>query len=375
MKKQLLMGLGICTLALGGVAAIIGNQNVSAVEVSAGENDKSITVYLHSDWRFNCHIAAYLYDGDSHNTWTNYATVDGDTKVTLTYTASWTPTKISLMRYDNAYSQASWENDRWDSSVWNQAKDMNYASAFYGGGGNWMLSCVPTLNGQTTSGGSWGDLVSLDQIKLNPSNHWEFYSNSVSFGQNIRFKSKWDNSWSGKFTTSEYVSGFSGDQSNDITCANAGTYAVFYDTETQSIAINDQNHAAADDYAQKFLTATSVCDGNGAINNITSEIWTAQKTAYTNLANDTIRGYVNGATANVSGNDLGKMAARYDYIVGKYGTSVFEDFMGRNPAKPSSGLFVAESSVKQEAPIAITVIAASAIAFAAFFFLRKKKEQ
>ncbi|MGI5900824.1 MAG: hypothetical protein ACOX8S_13075, partial [Christensenellales bacterium] len=42
------------------------------------------------------------------------------------------------------------------------------------------------------------------------------------------------------------------------------------------------------------------------------------------------------ATANPLGTDVEKAVARYDYIVNKYGTTTYTDFLNRNPASPVS---------------------------------------
>ena len=72
-------------------------------------------------------------------------------------------------------------------------------------------------------------------------------------------------------------------------------------------------------FANGFFNATAICDPLGNANNITDEIWNSQAT----LINKT---YTYGST---DGDRVGAAMERYDYIISKYGTSTFSDFIGR----------------------------------------------
>ena len=80
------------------------------------------------------------------------------------------------------------------------------------------------------------------------------------------------------------------------------------------------------------------------------------------------------ATANVSGNEVEQCVARYDYIVGKYGTDQYNDFMGRKPAPIASALSIHNSDDVMDIAVISALAVAGIAAAGAFVFLRRKKE-
>ena len=66
--------------------------------------------------------------------------------------------------------------------------------------------------------------------------------------------------------------------------------------------------------------------------------------------------------------------ARYDYIVCKYGTEKYNDFMGRNPAPIASALSIHSSDEAMDVAIISALAIAGIAAAGAFVFLRRKKE-
>lgn len=84
----------------------------------------------------------------------------------------------------------------------------------------------------------------------------------------------------------------------------------------------------ADNYGHKFLTEYTSCDPNGSSSTIN---WSNAKTAYNGLT-ATAKGILTSTPAGKSTYDYQKCVTLYDYIVGKYRTSTYEDFMSRDPA-------------------------------------------
>ena len=76
-----------------------------------------------------------------------------------------------------------------------------------------------------------------------------------------------------------------------------------------------------------------------------------------------------GDTSTIAG-----VLARYDYIVGKYGTDKYNDFMGRNPAPIASALSIHSSDEAMDIAIISALAVAGIAAAGAFVFLRRKKE-
>lgn len=86
-----------------------------------------------------------------------------------------------------------------------------------------------------------------------------------------------------------------------------------------------------DDFANGFISATMVCDALGLTNNIINDIWSAQASAFAGLdpfaqAELINKSYTHGST---DGDVVAQAVERYDYIINKYTTSTFSDFIGR----------------------------------------------
>ena len=97
---------------------------------------------------------------------------------------------------------------------------------------------------------------------------------------------------------------------------------------TAKPSIYKSYRSEADNYGHKFLTEFTTCDPNGSSSTIN---WSNAKTAYNGLT-ATAKGILTSAPAGKSAYDYQKCVTLYDYIVGKYHTSTYEDFMSRDPA-------------------------------------------
>lgn len=143
------------------------------------------------------------------------------------------------------------------------------------------------------------------------------------------------------------------------------------------LSMNDS--ATAKLIAQTFNTAlTAVCNSTvsgGSTSQITS-------------AFETQSGYYNHLTANckallssdtTSDADILAMRAKYDFLVGKYGTEIAPDYLSRNPAKIGRSTFspivlLADNNNSTVVIIIVsTLVAVSAVG--GYFLLRKRKEQ
>lgn len=121
--------------------------------------------------------------------------------------------------------------------------------------------------------------------------------------------------------------------SSAVDLTQVGTYTVsvsaFDELNNQVSAtfqVGVSNFAGdATAWATSFLSATNVCDATGATNNITTEIWNNQKTAFTALS--TGAKSILSASDGTGTSDVDKAIARYTFIVRKYS---LEDFMDRH---------------------------------------------
>ena len=105
--------------------------------------------------------------------------------------------------------------------------------------------------------------------------------------------------------------------------------------------------------------------------------WSTLSSAYSS-AESTYAGMsalFKSASADEDGDVIERAAARYDYIVRKYGTGTFTDFANRNPGLlgGASYIFSGDSDKGFQMPLIVTVIAASAIVSGGLFFLQRKR--
>ena len=103
--------------------------------------------------------------------------------------------------------------------------------------------------------------------------------------------------------------------------------------------------------------------------------WTSFANVYANL-DSTSQSLLK--SNNPTNTEVAEYVARYDYIVGKYGTSTYSDFIGRNPSPIGNHRFSMFASEMTNNATAIIVVIASILAistFAGYFIVRRKKHQ
>ena len=127
-----------------------------------------------------------------------------------------------------------------------------------------------------------------------------------------------------------------------------------------------------DNFVEDFLTGI-VCDSTGATapTFASGYSWSVLKTKYDSLTTaekNELKNYV----ANANGNDEAKCVARYDYIVGKYGTTNYENFMNRTIVSHSNNLgrqVISNNTML----LLITMATLGTFTFAAWFIHKKKQ--
>ena len=137
-----------------------------------------------------------------------------------------------------------------------------------------------------------------------------------------------------------------------------------------TIEFAGESESQANTYAGKFLDVISCNDTS-----VTAEkgAWDQMASEYETLT-DSDKEIFQKATANPNSDNIVEQAvARYDRIVGKYGTAKYQDFMGRNPANIAGALTV-NSSISSDVWVVAGISLVAILAAAALFFLRKKKE-
>ena len=109
------------------------------------------------------------------------------------------------------------------------------------------------------------------------------------------------------------------------------------------------------------------CDATGVVNNISSHKWEELGNLFNELAPD-VQADLKNATATLSGDLVSQAMARYVYILQKYGTVTFTNFIDRT--LPPSGIPAVRGDNKQNFYV-LGIMAF--IAVAGFFFLNRKR--
>ena len=193
-------------------------------------------------------------------------------------------------------------------------------------------------------------------------------SNSVCWGATSTTTWKVDNEAAGELTGSY----------NLIANVENRCLCVYNETDWRTYKSTTTNRAAKTeveefDYAQEFLTVYTLgCIQAGGY---TAENmhWTEAARFY-NYLSTADKAVYTGATANQAGSPAERVAARYDYIVGKYGTTDFSDFMSRSPSSPSNAMHSYISNSSLASTIIIVTAILSVTTLGGYFLLRKKKE-
>ena len=324
----------------------------------------------------NANLAVYIYK-DTNNGWSELIpTTAGTHNYIINYNLGFSPVGATMivMRYAPSIKTPTWDAG---AKQWAKVENIAFGELLYVFGNNEVSSINYYVGAESDSWScSWG--FTLHNVKRE-NGEWQVFGD-IELVANDEFKmvtiiaggaASYSNSY---FAHASLASVFSVPTDN-IVCAEANTYRMYYPCESK-LYITTLDLAAADEYAEAFLAATAVCDATGETNKITAQIWGDQKAAFLALRSDTARGYLTNAVANdgVGATYLEQFGARYNYIVGKYGTAMFEDFAGRGAA---GTLTFEELNVVEENDssffIIIVVCSAMVISTASILVIYKRK--
>lgn len=121
-------------------------------------------------------------------------------------------------------------------------------------------------------------------------------------------------------------------------------------------------------FAKDFLNNT-VCDDSGVNPPSVNWIGLSNKAA---VLFDSEKTYLKKAEANESGNKVEQAVARYDYVVGKYGTDSYSDFLLRDPAPISHSAFTISEN-NESSVLIILLIATSSLSTLVLLIIKKRK--
>ena len=115
------------------------------------------------------------------------------------------------------------------------------------------------------------------------------------------------------------------------------------------------------------------CDATGNVAPSEKD-WGDIESTYFDCLSDAGKKYFKTVAANAEGTSAEKAMAKYDYIIGKYGTDAYKDYLGRGVEKAAqSRSLVMEEGNNILAIISAGVFAGAVITVGLFFALKKKK--
>ncbi|HOA11518.1 MAG TPA: hypothetical protein PKO14_03810 [Bacilli bacterium] len=144
-----------------------------------------------------------------------------------------------------------------------------------------------------------------------------------------------------------------------------------YHQETGTWTFVSEVHHKATVYASKILEKTATCDATGAANNLNAPEWNETlANQYNDSLDPTTKAYLKTAVADSNGDLLAQAMARYDYIVKKYGTAMFSNFLDRTI--PASGSPLVSNEGTNNALVMGAFIVMALVALAGFKLISKK---
>ena len=403
MKKKTIIGLGVgvaaLSLGLGLSIGLVNHNKATAVEAAGavGTSDGYLFVNLsNSGWTgASAKTSVYFFNGDV-NAWSPFLT-SSDIFTGTTYKVSipdGTWTSCILVRLNSAAKTPNW-NDKWNqtgnitiSSSWNTLTpdspndDSTSYSRSVTTGFTSGKSIYLDLNGQGWTSDDrkvcayfWKPVNDYSlNIRIeghnvhgwdnNNTNLWEFVIPQVN-SSNTYFNNV-------LFYRADSLNGSWNNQTADLTYnSSKNTYKLTsYTGGSWDWNMTDASRQAA--YGQYFLDQTkTICADNGANNNEDDldAIWDNLENEYKST-NTAVKSGLAGISSG-SGTDAQAMA-RYDWIIGRYGTTKLTNFIGRTSG--GSGAGIMNSTVTPTATTAmVTTAAVGAAAAVGFFFIRKRK--
>ena len=129
----------------------------------------------------------------------------------------------------------------------------------------------------------------------------------------------------------------------------------------------------ASDWVDEFLSDIT-CDATGATTPVLKTSWATFKTKYNSLSSSD-QNTIKNATSNPSGTDLQKAVHKYDYIIAKYGTATYENFIGRSISPIGMNMSLIKLANNNSITAIVVIVSLVGItSIGVYFSLRKRKE-
>ncbi len=369
--STMLLGVGV----FAGVSSVSENAPVEKAEAASYSGSVIIKKNDNNMRWTGCKLTAWLFAGNTGTWGTAVQNTD-----TLYQVYSWeglafNPTGIIILRVADNWSKYSdpWKNPYCRtgditlddlSVIWmngDASSDGNYGTytvdAVVKGGASQDWT-TPTVN------------TRLSNIKVNEDGVLEAYG-TVTLEANTYFKTlKANSTWCGAYSAHDSIkSNFNGGGSSNIHNIKAGTYEFYFDYEGCSTYITDPVYAAADEWAQYFLSHVG-CDSTGVK---LPTGWSNCATEYGKLTGAS-KDLIYGATAKQDGSYIEKAVARYDHALVSHPT--LDRFIknSSNVSRAVSSPFgIPTETNNTQATITIVVTTLISVVAVGGFFLLKRK--
>ena len=390
MRKRNIFTIAIASLALTlGVGAGLKANKVEEVKA------ESVTYTYWVEFKSGCRWDSKVNDSKVKfglhvwNSTTNSAydtplveLEEGIQFVKYSFTTDVNPNKAIAGRFTNAATSFVWEGDdkmlnRTDNLDFDQSNAWIELNS-YGSGTKWCTAYSYTMSQNVHLYVNGSEGVELSERIRGGDTHIEAYKTDVLLAQNDVFEI--DENGTKYSTTSVQPSIAS---NFDLTgskpkCLVAGSYDLYYDLDDNELWIQMAADAEAEAYADYFL-ANFTCGGTTGPNagKVTAEegTWGTLSSKWTPMSSGA-KEYFN-VQPNEEGTKFQQVLARYKYVIEKYGTGTYNDFMGKGYTKVDSNVLaplVVESNSTNVALIIVIVSTISLVALGGFFFIKRKKE-
>lgn len=399
-----ILGIALATTGLGGAIAVgavsyTADENVQMVQA---ESDPVFTggqvVYLKvsGDWKeSNSRYAFYVYNGTG-NSWysmKSYSSATADVYYGVMPSGDWDAVIFCEMWGDNPTNdwatkrrQTADLKTKYDSSKpmyeissssWNAAPDTNVDWYVVGAFNSWSTTADKmTFNKATGEYRSVINFTTTGGMKLVKNGDWSAGEKDANSVEDAVFT-----------TYSDYFAKDTGSKPN-INILKVGKFEIYYKAfSNDKIWMQKSSDTEAEEFATTF-NSNVTCSGTGATAPVLGKSWALLKDAYDALSKGA-RDLLTDATYTTSGSGtstvvtpgsgfsqaVANAVSKYDFIVGRYGTSSYEDFMSREPATiGSASINPIERNNNSNSVLTICIVISSIVAISSigFFFLKKK---
>lgn len=352
--------------------AVSGNAVVPGSALDDPTYSGSIIVEKNAgDARWDgCNLTSYLFVDENTHTWGPVVqNTNSQYQVYSWEGLSFEPTKIILLRVPTNWS-SDWENPWWsgDGGIYARTGNVTLQSnrvVWMAGNASetehWGTYDVKAVvkGYDKDSGGSEVLDYQLPSIKINGNGVLEAYG-EVALPANTYFKilkadSFWCNSYSAHSSVASNFETVEGGNENIHNTAG-GTYEFFFAYNDATLYITDPIRAAADEWAQSFIAGNCSASMTG---------WSTFAGTYASMPDGSKALFV--AEAHIAHDAeattfIASAVQRYDYVIERYGTNPYNDFMGRvtagkvTPGPASSSNVISNNNVDSNNLIVIVSI-------------------